>query len=467
MDDDVLNFTSSLEVDQVMAFYDIMGSLAHVTMLRDRKIIPKNDAEEIIKGLRELLKELEDGKLVLDEGLEDIHTNIEVALTERIGPAGGKLHTGRSRNDQVATDLRMYLRDTVLETVNNTNDLIQALVNIAQNSQKIIMPGYTHMQHAQPVTLAQHMLAYAFKLGRDADRFMETFERINICPLGAAALAGTTYPIDRKQTSDLLGFRRPSENSMDSVSDRDFVVETIFCASMLSLHLSSMAEELVLWSSSEFGFAEMHDNYSTGSSIMPQKKNSDVAELIRGRAGGVIGGLVSLIVTMKALPLTYNRDLQEDKEAVIRSVDTVSQCTEMMTKMISSVKFNEERMLAAASQGYMNATDLADHLAGKGLPFREAYAIVGSAVRYCTLEKRGLEQLTMSELKGFSNLIEKDVFDILPIEKCVERRDSFGGTSPKSTEIQIFESLNSLIEREDRVRQEISLLNSRWSELES
>ena len=466
MDDDVLNFTSSLDVDQVLAFYDIMGSLAHVMMLRDRKIIPKNDAEEIIKGLRELLKELEDNELALDDGLEDIHTNIEVALTERIGPAGGKLHTGRSRNDQVATDLRMYLRDTVLEAVNNINDLIKVLTDIAQSSQRTVMPGYTHMQHAQPVTLAQHMLAHAFKLGRDADRFMETFERINVCPLGAAALAGTTYPIDRKQTSDLLGFRRPSGNSMDSVSDRDFVIETVFCASMLSLHLSSMAEELVLWTSSEFGFAEMHDNYSTGSSIMPQKKNSDVAELIRGRTGGVIGDLVSLIVTMKALPLTYNRDLQEDKEAVIRSVDTVSRCTEMMTKMISTVKFSEGRMLAAAAQGYMNATDLADYLAGKGLPFREAYAVVGSAVRYCALEKRGLEQLTMSELKGFSDLIEKDVFNILPIEKCVERRDSFGGTSPKSTEVQIFESLSSLIEREDRVRQEISLLNSRWSELE-
>jgi len=467
MDETVLKFTSSLDVDHVMAFYDIMGSLAHVTMLRDRKIIPKNDAEDILKGLREMLNELEDGEFELDEDAEDIHSNIEVALTEKIGPAGGKLHTGRSRNDQVATDLRMYLRDAVLETANNINDLIKVLTDTAQNTQKMILPGYTHMQHAQPVTMAQHMLAHAFKLGRDADRFMEAFERINVCPLGSAALAGTTYPIDRKQTSDLLGFRRPSENSMDSVSDRDFVIETLFCASLLSIHLSSMAEELVLWSSMEFGFIEMHEDHSTGSSIMPQKKNPDVAELIRGRTGGVVGDLVSLIVMMKGLPLTYNRDMQEDKEAVMRSVDTVSRCTEMMTKMIAALKFNDDRMLTAASEGFMNATDLADYLVHKGLPFREAYAVVGSAVRYCTLEKRRLERLTMSEMKGFSELIEEDVFDVLPIEKCVERRDSFGGTSSKSVDAQLFVSLNSLMEREDRIRQEISLLNKCWDKLES
>ncbi|MCL1984164.1 MAG: argininosuccinate lyase [Methanomassiliicoccaceae archaeon] len=465
MDDSVLEFTSSLNIDRKLVFYDIMGSLAHVIMLRDRKILEEEDSEEIIKGLRTLLSELHDNELVIDSDLEDIHTNIEVSLTELIGPAGGKLHTGRSRNDQVATDLRMYVRDAVLEVVNSVNLLIKVLVDIAQNTQRMIMPGFTHMQHAQPVSVAQHMMAHSFRLSRDADRFMDAFERINVCPLGSAALAGTTYPIDRKLTSDLLGFRRPTENSADSVSDRDFVIEAAFCSSLLAVHLSSMAEELVLWSSQEFGFIEMDDLCTTGSSIMPQKKNPDVAELIRGRSGGVIGDLVSLLTMMKGLPLTYNRDMQLDKEPVMRSLDTVLQCTNMMSKIVAAMRFNEDTMLNSASKGYINATDLADYLVAKGLPFREAHGVVASAVRYCILEDRGLEELTLSEMKGFSDMIEKDVFGILPIEECVERRNSFGGTSSQSVDVQIFESLNSLMEREDRVRQEISLLDECWDEL--
>jgi argininosuccinate lyase len=361
----------------------------------------------------------------------------------------------------------MYLRDAVIDTVKIVNDLIRVLANIAQDSLGTIMPGFTHMQHAQPVTVAQHMMAHAFKLGRDADRFFDAFERINVCPLGAAALAGTTYPIDRKRTSDLLGFRRPTENSMDSVSDRDFAIETAFCASMLSLHLSSMAEELILWSTPEFNFIEMDDRYTTGSSIMPQKKNPDIAELIRGRTGNVIGNLVSLLTMMKGLPLTYNRDMQEDKRSIIDSMDIVAQCTLMMSKIISTMKFNKERMLDLASKGFINATDLADYLVNKGVTFRDAHAVVGSAVRYCILEKRGLEALTLSEMKGFSSLIEKDVFKILSLEKCVERRNSFGGTSAQSVDVQIFESLNSLMEREDRIRQETSLLESCWDSLMS
>jgi len=465
MDDSVLEFTSSLDHDRELAFYDIMGSLAHVTMLKKCKIVDESYADEMIEGLRMILSELKEGEFDVDDEFEDIHTNIENALTKLIGPIGGKLHTGRSRNDQVAVDMRMYMRDVVLEIVKNINDLMRALVNVAQDSSKMIMPGFTHMQHAQPVTVAQHMMAHAFRLNRDAERFVDAFERMNVCPLGAAALAGTTYPINRKQTSDLLGFRMPSENSMDSVSDRDFVIETVFCSSMLALHLSSMAEELVLWSTTEFGFIEMDDKYTTGSSIMPQKKNPDIAELIRGRTGGVVGSLVSMITMMKGLPLSYNRDMQEDKSLVMGSLDTVMQCTMMMSRLVSTIKFDADRMLKAASEGYMNATDLADYLVNKGIPFREAHAMVGSAVRYCILEKRGLDQLTLSEMKGFSDAIEKDVFDILPIEQCVERRNSLGGTSSQSVEAQIFDAMAIVVERDERLRLEISLLDKCWDEL--
>ena len=465
VDEEVLEFTSSLHTDSRLAFYDIMGSLAHVMMLRDRSILTKEDAGEIIKGLRTILDDLHEDRLKLDGDLEDIHTNIEFALTELIGPVGGKLHTGRSRNDQVATDLRMYIRDAILEAVSEIDVLIKTLTDIAQNTQRIIMPGLTHMQHAQPVTVAQHMLAHAFRLGRDADRFLDAFERVNMCPLGAGAIAGTTYPIDRKQTSDLLGFRRPTENSMDSVSDRDFVIETAFCVSLLAVHLSSMADELVLWSAPEFGTVAMDDKFTTGSSMMPQKRNPDVAELIRGRTGGTIGDLVSLLTMMKGLPLTYNRDMQEDKGPIFRSLDSVISCTVIMSKMIAALKFNKERMNKLANEGYLNATDLADYLAVKGMPFREAHAVVSSAVKYCIREKKRLDELTLSELKGFSDLIGKDVLNVLPIEKCVERRNSFGGTSPHSTEVQIFESLNSVMERDERVRQEMSLIDQYWDEL--
>jgi argininosuccinate lyase len=451
----------------MMAFYDIMGSMAHVTMLRDRSIISGDDAESILNGLRTILNDLRNDELVVDPDLEDIHTNIEVMLTRIIGPAGGILHTGRSRNDQVATDIRMYLRDAVLDTVTAVNVLIKRLVDIAQNTQRVIMPGFTHMQHAQPVTVAHHMLAYAFKFGRDADRLMDAFDRINICPLGAAALAGTTYPINRKQTADLLGFRKPTENSMDSVSDRDFVIETSFCMSMVSVHLSSMAEELIMWSAPEFNFIEIERKYTTGSSIMPQKRNPDIAELIRGKAGGAIGDLVSLLTMIKGLPLSYNRDLQEDKGPVMRSLDAVLQSLSMMSDILSTIRFNDGRMYDAALAGHLNATDLADYLVGKGIPFREAYDIVSSVVTYCIREKRRLEGLTISEMKGFSELIEKDVFDILPIEECVERRVSLGGTSSQSVDIQIFEALNSLMEREDRIRHESRLIDKCWDALTS
>lgn len=465
MDEATLMFTSSLDVDTALAFYDVMGSLAHVMMLKECAIIPEEDADDIIDGLRAILEEMESGKFEVDETLEDIHSNVETRLTELIGPAGRKLHTGRSRNDQVATDVRMYLRDVVLEAVIGINELMAELVKTADKSVNVILPGMTHTQHAQPVTLAQHMLAHVFRLDRDAERFLDAFDRMNVCPLGSAAIAGTTYPIDREMTSALLGFRRPSENSMDAVSDRDFVAEIEFSASMLALHLSSMAEELILWSSTEFGFVEIDDRYSTGSSIMPQKKNPDIAELIRGRTGSVIASLVSMMVTLKGLPLTYNRDLQEDKRPVMEAMETVISCTAMMSKMIATLKINDERMLMLAKEGFMNATDLADYLVTKGMPFRDAHAVVGAAVRYCITEKRYLEELKLSELKGFSDIIEDDVFEILPIAKCVERRNSYGGTSPGSTEAQMIEATTLIVEREEAVRGEISILEKCWEDL--
>ena len=465
MDEDTLIFTSSLDVDAAMAFYDVMGSLAHAMMLKKCAIIPEEDADEIIEGLRIILDEMDSGEFEVDGNLEDIHTNVEARLTELIGPAGGKLHTGRSRNDQVATDKRMYMRDAILEATEAINVLVADLVKIAENSHEIILPGMTHTQHAQPVTLAQHMLAHATRLGRDADRFMDSFERVNVCPLGSAALAGTTYPIDRDLTSSLLAFRCPSENSMDAVSDRDFMAETEFCASMLALHLSSMAEELVLWSSSEFKFIEMDDRYSTGSSIMPQKKNPDIAELIRGKTGAVIGAMVSMMVTLKALPLTYNRDLQEDFRGAIESMDTVIACTSMMSKMVTTMKFNKKRMLSMAKEDFTNATDLADYLVTKGVPFREAHAAVGAAVRYCIKEKKYLEELKITELKGFSESIEKDVFDTLPITKCVERRNSYGGTSPSSTDVQTAVTMISVMQREEVLREEAAFIEKCWDDL--
>ena len=465
MDESVLVFTSSLEVDSAFAFYDVMGSLAHVRMLKKCKIIPDKDADKIIKGLISIVEIMEKEEFEVDGALEDIHTNIEVKLTEMIGPVGGKLHTGRSRNDQVSTDLRMYLRDVVLEVVTNIDNLIMDLLDVAKEYREAIIPGFTHMQHAQPVTVAQHMLAHAFRLSRDADRFLDAWERMNKCPLGSAALAGTTYPIDRAMTAQALGFKAPTENSMDSVSSRDNVTELLFCASATALDLSSISEELVLWSSQEFGFIRIADTYSTGSSIMPQKKNPDLAELIRGRTGMAVGNLVSTMVMMKGLPLSYNRDLQEDKKPVMDSLEMLLDCTEMMSKMISTMTFNTGRMLDATSSGFINATDLADYLVVKGIPFREAHAIVGEAVRYCIDKGKKLEDLDIEELQKFSSIIGNDVYDILPIRCCVERRTTYGGTSSLSTDAQIVEAMALTMERENILRQETQLIESCWDEL--
>ncbi len=460
-----MSFTSSLDVDVMLSFYDVMGSLAHVRMLKKCEIIPSDDADRIIEGLKTIAAEMENGEFKMDESLEDIHTNVEFRLTDLIGPAGGKLHTGRSRNDQVATDFRMYLRDMTLETVKNIDLLIDSLITIAKDNGDTVMPGFTHMQHAQPVTLAQHMLAHAFKLSRDAQRFLDAFERLNLCPLGSAALAGTTYPIDREMTARSLGFKGPTFNSMDSVSDRDFVTELAFCASLTSIHLSSMSEELVLWSSQEFGFIEMADKYTTGSSIMPQKKNPDIAELIRGRSGAINGSLVTMLMMIKGLPLSYNRDLQEDKKPVMESLDSLNSCLTMMSKVISTMKVRSDVMLSKVTSGFINATDLADYLVTKGVPFREAHGIVGASVRYCIDNGKKLDDLSVEEFNKFSPLITDDVYQFIDVRNCVERRSSFGGTSSASTDYQLMIAIQEYMAREDIVRQESDLIESCWDEL--
>ncbi len=465
MDDSTLAFTCSLDTDSRMAFYDVMGSLAHARMLKACGIISPKDADDIIEGLKAILKQVEAGTFEFDRSREDVHTCIEFALTEMIGPDGGRLHTARSRNDQVATDFRMYLRDAALHAAGAADDLMMALIRIAETNGETVMPGFTHMQHAQPVTLAQHMLAHAFRFSRDADRFMDAFRRMDKCPLGCAALAGTTFPIDRGMTAKALGFREPTENSMDSVSDRDFATELAYCCAQMQIHLSSLCEELVLWSSQEFAFIEMDDRYTTGSSIMPQKKNPDIAELVRGKTGQVLGSLTAMLVMTKGLPLTYNRDLQEDKAPVMDAMDIVISSAGMMAKVVSTTAFHKDRMSSVTSEGQINATDLADYLVTKGVPFREAHGIVGAAVRRSIDTGVNLEDMSLEQLKEFSPLIEEDVFQVLPVMRCVERRNSYGGTSPASTDVQISKAVEQLMLRDEAIRQEQQLIQNCWKAL--
>jgi argininosuccinate lyase len=359
----------------------------------------------------------------------------------------------------------MYLRDVILEAVIDIDSLAMSLLKIAEGHGGTVMPGFTHMQHAQPITLAQHALAHVFRLSRDADRFLDALDRMDMCPLGATALAGTTYQIDRKMTAEALGFKAPTQNSMDSVASRDNITETLFCASAAALDMSSICEELILWSSQEFGFIEMDDAYTTGSSAMPQKKNPDIAELIRGRSGTVVGNLVSMMVIMKGLPLSYNRDLQEDKGPVMDAMRTISECANMLSKVILTMKVDKDAMLAAVDKGFINATDLADYLVVKGIPFREAHDIVGKMVRYCIEKKKKLEELTIKEFKEFSGSIEKDVYDILPVKVCVERRTSYGGTSSASTDMQMTEAIGAVMLRDERIRQETQLIEGCWDNL--
>ncbi|VAX32847.1 Argininosuccinate lyase [hydrothermal vent metagenome] len=430
-------FTESISFDWRLWPYDIQGSIAHARMLVRQGIISGDDADRIITGLQEIASEIEAGKFRFRQDLEDIHMNIEAALIKKIGPSGGKLHTARSRNDQVALDLRLYLRAEVEGFIKTIKKLQRVLLSLAQRHADTIMPGYTHLQRAQPVTLGHHLLAYVEMFQRDRERLQDALKRINTLPLGACALAGTTLPIDRAYVARLLKFKRIADNSMDAVSDRDFALEFLSIGAILMLHLSRMAEELVLWSTEEFSFIELPDAFTTGSSIMPQKKNPDVAELIRGKVGRVYGALIGLLTTMKALPLAYNRDMQEDKLPVFDTVDTLNSVIDILTEMLPKIKFDKKRMHETAAGGYSLATDLAEYLVGKGLPFRDAHEVTGRIVGYAIERGSELHDLTLDEFKGFSPLIGADIFELLTIENAVKRRKSRGGTSPDEVRRQI------------------------------
>ena len=431
------DFNSSIKVDQRMYKQDITGSMAHATMLAAQGIITDQEAESIISGLESILNDIESGKLEINTDSEDIHMFIEKVLTDRIGQPGKKMHTARSRNDQVALDIRMCLRDEIDEIYHLTIELIATLTDKAEEYKLAIMPGYTHLQRAQPVTFGHHLMAYVMMLIRDLDRLKDCRKRINQSPIGCCALAGTTYNTDRSLEAKLLGFEGLSMNSIDGVSDRDFCVELLADISLIMMHLSRLSEEIILWASWEFKFIELNDAYTTGSSIMPQKKNPDMAELVRGKTGRVYGDLIAMLTMLKGLPLAYNKDMQEDKEGIFDGCDTVKMCLKILVGMIPGMKALTDNMKKAAQKGFINATDMADYLVGKGLPFRSAYKISGQIVAKCIAENKVLETLTLAEYKEYSELFEKDIYEAIDLNGCVERRISEGGTSVNSVETQI------------------------------
>ena len=431
------SFNSSISFDSRLYKQDITGSMAHAAMLSAQGIISSDDADSIISALKQILQDIESGNLQIDPKAEDIHMFVEQVLTERLGDTGKKLHTARSRNDQVALDLRLYLRDYADEVSSLLKNLVKALKTQAEKNIDVIMPGYTHLQHAQPVLFSHYMLAYAMMFLRDIDRIKDCRKRINVSPIGCCALAGTTYDTDRALEAKKLGFDSVCLNSLDGVSDRDFCVELLSSLSLVMTHLSRLSEELILWSSQEFSFIELSDDFTTGSSIMPQKKNPDMAELCRGKTGRVYGDLMGLLTTLKGLPLAYNKDMQEDKEGVFDACDTVKMCLSVCAPMILSMKVNKDSMLESAKKGFMNATDLADYLVIKGLPFRDAYKISGSVVAYCIQTGHILEDLPLSEYKKFSTLISDDVYQAIDLANCVQKRSSEGGTSTESVKKQL------------------------------
>ena len=424
-------FTASIHYDSRLYKHDIAGSRAHATMLARQGLITAKERDQILKGLAAIEGEIAAGTFVFRRELEDIHMNIEKSLAERIGPAGEKLHTARSRNDQVALDVRLYLREECARLIELVVELQRAFVVLARRYQKTVMPGYTHLQRAQPVLVAHHMLAYSEMFGRDRERLADCFKRVNVMPLGAAALAGTGLPIDREFVAKELGFPAVTANSMDTVGDRDFIVEFVAAASLIQVHLSRLSEELVLWTTEEFAFVKLADSFCTGSSIMPQKKNPDIPELVRGKTGRVVGHLMGLLTLLKGLPLTYNRDLQEDKEPLFDTVDTVSQSVTIITALLSNLTFNEARLSAGLGGGYMTATDLADYLVKKNIPFRQAHAIVGRTVAYAIEMNKELTALSLAELRRFAPEIDEDVFAVLTVAGSVGSRNSIGGTGTK------------------------------------
>ncbi len=431
------DFNSSIKFDSRMYKQDIIGSIAHSKMLGKIGILSDNETDLITSELQRILSEIETGTLPIDMSQEDIHTFIEATLTERIGDTGKKLHTARSRNDQVAVDIRLYIKDEIDQIEVLLNDMITVIVNKADNHKETIMPGYTHLQRAQPITFAHHLLAYANMFIRDIKRLENTKKNMDFCPLGAGALAGTTYEIDRFMTAELLGFSAPTENSLDSVSDRDFCIELLSTLSIIAMHLSRFSEEIIFWCSWECKFIELDDAFSTGSSIMPQKKNPDIAELVRGKAGRIYGDLNALLTIMKGLSLAYNKDMQEDKEATFDAIDTIKMCLSAFTPMIDTMNVLESNMRTAAAKGFINATDCADYLVKNGMPFREAYKITGKLVFRCIELETTLENLSLLEYKKHSDIFSDDIYKFIDLNKCLNDRLSYGGPSPKSVEIQI------------------------------
>lgn len=422
----VFDFNASITFDKRLFHEDVTGSIVHATMLAKQGILTEEERKSIVEGLTGILEDVDAGKLAIDETQEDIHSFVEATLIERIGDAGKKLHTGRSRNDQVALDMRLYTRARVAETDGLLEKLLEAILDTMENNLETYMPGFTHLQKAQPITLAHHYGAYFEMFKRDRQRLADIYKRMNYCPLGAGALAGTTYPLDREYTAKLLRFEEPTLNSIDSVADRDYLIEFLSALSTIMMHLSRFSEEIIIWNSNEYQFVELDDAYSTGSSIMPQKKNPDIAELVRGKTGRVYGALMALLTTMKGLPLAYNKDMQEDKEMAFDAMDTAADCITLFTGMIKTMKFRKDRMAKSAMNGFTNATDAADYLVGKGVPFRDAHGIIGRLVLYCIEKDTSIDALSLEELRSISDKFDEDIYDAISLKTCVEKRLTIG-----------------------------------------
>ena len=427
----VFDFNASITFDKRLFYEDVTGSIVHATMLAKQGILTEEERKSIVEGLTGILEDVDDGTLAIDESQEDIHSFVEATLIDRIGDAGKKLHTGRSRNDQVALDMRLYTRTRVVETDGLLKKLLEVILDTMENNLDTYMPGFTHLQKAQPITLAHHYGAYFEMFKRDRQRLADIYNRMNYCPLGAGALAGTTYPLDREYTARLLRFEGPTLNSIDSVADRDYLIEFLSALSMIMMHLSRFSEEIIIWNSNEYQFVELDDAYSTGSSIMPQKKNPDIAELVRGKTGRVYGALMALLTTMKGLPLAYNKDMQEDKEMAFDAMDTAADCITLFTGMIKTMKFCKDRMAKSAMNGFTNATDAADYLVGKGVPFRDAHGIIGRLVLYCIEKDTSIDALSLEELRSISDKFDEDIYDAISLKTCVEKRLTIGAPGEK------------------------------------
>lgn len=427
----VFDFNASITFDKRLFHEDVTGSIVHATMLAKQGILTEEERKSIVEGLTGILEDVDDGTLAIDESQEDIHSFVEATLIDRIGDAGKKLHTGRSRNDQVALDMRLYTRTRVAETDGLLKKLLEVILDTMENNLDTYMPGFTHLQKAQPITLAHHYGAYFEMFKRDRQRLADIYKRMNYCPLGAGALAGTTYPLDREYTARLLRFEGPTLNSIDSVADRDYLIEFLSALSTIMMHLSRFSEEIIIWNSNEYQFVELDDAYSTGSSIMPQKKNPDIAELVRGKTGRVYGALMALLTTMKGLPLAYNKDMQEDKEMAFDAMDTAADCITLFTGMIKTMKFCKDRMAKSAMNGFTNATDAADYLVGKGVPFRDAHGIIGRLVLYCIEKNTSIDALSLEELRSISDKFDEDIYDAISLKTCVEKRLTIGAPGEK------------------------------------